>query len=388
MIIKNNYDYESVSDTVTKPVLANRLNLEILSTCSFTCTGCFVRKNDTHDWRDLDVLKSLLDTFLEKKMYVDELILGPVDVLGASNTRELFHHPLFLELMRTYKPILAMVTTFLSSEAELLAFIDLLNRNIKKETEIEFGIIINVEKVVQRDRAYLDDIRRKIDLLNRLQHPVTYTAKMNVADISGYSVTELFNIIKDEWDTIIDIVPSFFRTPEKVDVYAHLEKWNTYLEQQITPANKHEFIATIADNTHSGLNNNTWVIKKGELYFSPFIYDNIVDAGPRFRVPKAQAQYEATDIIRYLEAMWQQSFAFSEANVCQGCERSFSCTAKGIHWYMQAYGITKCMLPKKVLDIYGDDLGTRAHTFYNWEGYTLEDEIKNGVDYEKIMNKK
>lgn len=389
MIIDKNYEYESISESLTKPTFAHRILLEVLSSCSFQCEGCFVNRSNSFVESDLKVLQNLMSDLRLNGTFIDELVLGPVDILGASNRDLLFQNSVFLDLMETHKPILAMVSTFMSTDDVLLDFIDLLNSNIKHSTEIEFGIVLDPKLISMNDRVYIDKIKSKINLLNKLKHPVTYTAKLNIGDVANYNLEQLYERVRQEWDTIIDFVPSFFRNRNIKAMDRHLTKWNMYLESEVTDSNKNKIITTIADNSHSSYNYNTWIFSKGDLFFSPFIYDNVVSLSERFKITKVSEGYNYTDLISKLDLIWKESSEYlGVTSECSECSRAFSCMAKGITYFMKSHELTSCILPKKILKLYGDDLGTQAKSFYDWSDYSIENEIKYGIDYSKFSNKK
>lgn len=377
-LLRDNFLYESVPETVTKPVMAFRANLEFLSSCAHVCPGCFVNKDNGYSVEDLEVLYDIMGKVNASGLLFDELVLGPVDSLGAANTEAILMEPLFQKIMSEFKPILALPTTFMCEDERLERIIAIFNEHYVPEMELEWQIVIHPEKIFARDILYIENLKRKIALLDTLKQPCCYAMQMNVRSLSGISLEDVSRFVADEFETIIDVVPSFFRTGNARVVSKMIRLWNKELTRQVTDENKHVIHNVIVDQSHGWFNYANWAFKNGHLYASPFIHENVIDLREQFRIPKAGRFYEVDQLLSVLEGKWAGGFSYAkETNECSSCQYLNVCVSRQVLDYMQANSMKQCLLPKQVLDLYGS-LGDAADSVYTWQGYSIQEEIASG----------
>jgi hypothetical protein len=154
-IIDNNYIYESVAETPTKPIVAFRGVLEFLNNCSEKCKGCFVDKENDYTDQDLLILKDIVKKVNDNGMLFDEIVIGPVDFFGASNTKSLLLNPIFKSIFIEHKPIFAAPTTLMPANDKINEIIDIFNEHYPENMELEFLIVFDPKKIAQRDQDYI-----------------------------------------------------------------------------------------------------------------------------------------------------------------------------------------------------------------------------------------
>jgi len=380
-IITNNLLYEKTSETVTKPVVAHRANLEFLAECKFNCRGCFVNKdNSPYTQNDLILLEDLIRKVDETGMIFDELVFGPVDFFGAPNAHGLLLEPRLQHIMMTYKPIFAIPTTLQCSEENIDKFIETFNKYYRHEfLEFELQVVISPKNFFKENREYLDDLKKKIRKFDKLIAHVCYTLAINIQKLSGISLQEMSRLAMDEFHTIIDYNPSFFRSHNSRTIDKMLKHWNNELEQQVNKENMENIQMVIADWTHGGFNYTNWVISKGNVYLSPFIHENVVDTTEKFLVPKSGDTYSVEDLNNAITLSQQLQYTYaSQTTECSTCPYLSTCVSRHVLYYMYQYGIKDCVMPKKVLDMYPKDMGQLAQKAYDWSDYNVNGEITHG----------
>ena len=380
-IISNNYIYEAVSETVTKPAVAHRANLEFLTACGSNCRGCFVdRNNPSYTQDDLDLLETIINSVNESGAIFDELVFGPVDFFGATNSIQLLKEPKLQHIMAKYKPIFAIPTTLCFDDEVYLNFVEIFNKYYPHEyLEFELQIVPNPKKVLANDREYIDTLKRRIEIFDGMIAHVCYTMAMNVQSLKNIDIHEYSLIIKKEFDTIIDFVPSFFRKSNKKTTKKMLNLWNKDMERQINQSNKNDIQLVIADWTHGGFNYTNWVIAQGNIYLSPFIHENVADITPQFRVPKEKDRYTVNDLNAAIQKSRELQFNYvDQTEECSTCKYLDVCIARHVLYYMKQYNFKHCLMPKKVLDLFTRNMGEMAKNIYDWSDYTTTGEIEHG----------
>lgn len=380
-IISNNFIYEATSETVTKPVVAHRANVEFTTDCRFNCRGCFVnKKNPPYVKTDLILLEDLIKQVDQTGMIFDELVFGPVDFFGAPNSRDLLREERLQHIMMTYKPIFAIPTTLQCSKEEITDFVVLFNKLYPHTfLEFELQVVVNPKRLQADDRPYIEDLKEKIRMFDDLVSHVCYTLQINIQSLANIDLHKLSLMARDEFQTIIDYNPSFFRSHNPKAIAKMLKLWNDELTRQVNPENKNDIQMVIADWTHGGFNYTNWIISRGKLFLSPFIHENVADTTDRFLVPKSGEHYSVDDLNKAIDMSRKIQYEYApQTTECSSCPYLSTCVARHILYYMHQYGIKDCVLPKKVLDLYPIDMGYLAHTAYDWSDYTVEGEVEFG----------
>lgn len=379
-ILSNNLLYEKTSETATKPVVAHRATVEFLTNCEHSCRGCFVNKGNTpYTSQDLDLLETLASEVNDAGMLFDELVVGPVDFFGAANSKQLLREPKLQRFMAKHKPIFAIPTTLNCSDQTIIDFIDMFNELYPHEyMEFEIQVVVHPKKFNVENQEYLELLKHKIRLFDAMTARVCYTIQINIQKLTNISLHTMSLLAMDQFNTIIDYNPSFFRSHNPRTIKTMVRHWNTELERQVTPENRLDIQMVIADWTHGGHNYSNWIISEGNVYISPFIHENVADTTDAFLVPH-HGQYTVDDLLNASAASKVRQFHFAdETDECSDCKYLDTCVSRHVLYYMEQYGITSCMLPKKVLDLYPKNLGQLTNTIYDWHDYTVSGEIAHG----------
>jgi len=389
MLIKNNYQYESVTETPSKPVVAFRAVLELLSECAHKCKGCFVNKENIYSKTDLVILHDIIRKINSKGMLVDEVVIGPVDFFGAANTEQLMTNPLFYKIFFDYKPIFATPTTLKQQpwiiEKKLKLF-----ENFPDNMEVEFLIVFDIKKLAEQDPIYIAELHHKISLLDRIKQPTCYAFQINAQNIDKYDLGEISRFVRDEFDTIIDIVPSFFRSQNPKAIKGMLKLWNRTINEQVTEENKNDIQMVIADASHAGFNYTNLVYSRGLFYLAPFLHEIVADTSLYNLInPSQGCFYSDLDITKKVNQARVDGFKYAEQTTeCMDCSNLSSCTSKFVLHFMEHYDIKDCVLPKKALELFNGDMGEQVNQVYNWDNYSVEDEMENGTNYGDMDVKK
>ena len=142
-IIKNNLYHALTTETITKPVSAVKLQLDVLDGCRHKCPGCFVhRRNNASDENQFKDAIKFVDDIASRGILIDEIIIGPTDFLSSENFYEVMPH--LVDMINEHSPILAFITTLIDDNIE--PWVKWLKESINLNTEIEIGIAIDPHK--------------------------------------------------------------------------------------------------------------------------------------------------------------------------------------------------------------------------------------------------
>lgn len=335
------------------------LNLEVLNKCKHSCLGCYVNRRNSVDDVNLQTALQIARDLSEKGYRFREVILSPTDIFSCDNALEILQDPDFHELMRIH-PKTRITTTAMFENMDTARFLEIFdvldNREFFKEDMIlEFLVPMNVQKMLAGDLQYLEDHNRALTFLkNHTPKIVDWSFVVNVHHdqdfISNFDL--LTEIARDKFDTIIEFLPSFFRTGKDHLISDSLETWKSFLQEAVTEENYRNVMLTIADKYHNAQNTLVLNYRKNNLFISPFIYEQIVHQHELLQVSPLTAD---AAIQRFDETQVEQyQYAVEHTNECGSCNYLNTCVGRNVISFMQMNNLSTCLYPKDVLDRYDD----------------------------------
>ena len=153
------YKYDEEKSPTNIDFLRTEINLDILHGCSQMCPGCFIpRKNLTK----ADNLETLYNLLIEGAYHPDEITIGPTDIFDAENFSEIMNHP-YMEKLYGISGV-GFTSTLLQPYSEVkekLAKIWSLYKNIHRVPDIDFKIVLDIDKYLDND---LDEWYKNLEL--------------------------------------------------------------------------------------------------------------------------------------------------------------------------------------------------------------------------------
>lgn len=362
MIEDNLYKLMSTSevkDAIQLDSMDFVLNLEVLNKCKHSCLGCFVNRRNSVDDVDLSIALQIARDLSDKGYRFREVILSPTDIFSCDNALQILKDPNFQELMRIH-PKTRITTTAMFENLDTARFLEIFDvldnpEYFKPDMILEFLVPMNVQKMLAGDVAYLEDHQRALNFLkNSTPKIVDWSFVVNVhydADFI-YNFDELTRIAKDDFDTVIEFLPSFFRTGKDHLIAEHLETWKQFLSRAVTDDNYTNVMLTIADKYHNAESTLVLNYRKNELYISPFIYEQIVHSHQSLKVSPLTAE---AAVQRFYETQGEQyGYALEKTAECGSCEYLNTCVGRNVISFMEMNNLTNCIYPKEVLNRYDD----------------------------------
>lgn len=362
MIVKNNFDTMNYSPFINEGDMNStstrvRVNVEFLDSCKFDCAGCYVKRRNEFTDEDVDVLVKAVEMFRHNGMSFDEIIVGPTDFFGASNTEEVLTHPGFKSIFKNGDVVMTVLTTLQESEQRIIELINVINEHYTHPNmEMEVLIPFNIERVVNKDPFYVMEVKRKIQLLNLLKPQVDYAMQINIHDVDkmvdGFSLPTVTKYIRETFGTIVEFNPSFMRTKKPHIVTKVLNEWNDMLERHVQQLHAEDITFTMVNKHHASYNELTYNFKDGHLYVCPFIYENVIDLSPAFKIERQGEYYTIDDFNAKDVVVLGDQYEYASDVECATCEYQGSCIGKKVLYYMKQYGMTDCVVSKKVMSYY------------------------------------
>ena len=230
------------------------LNLDLLSGCAHFCDGCFVnKKNDVTNWEEiLDHALEVATGLSQKGLRFRELILGPTDFFSAANTIQLLEHPKFQKLFTLHEKTritAACIFTDLDREIFLKIFEILDNTELYREKMIlEFLVPLDTKSMVLDDPRYIEQNKWALDyFLNKTPKIIDWSFVININnnELLKDNYQQVVSSIKENFNTILEFNPGFFRTNNNKLIDKHLSYWKSFLADTLRGKDFSNFVNSI-----------------------------------------------------------------------------------------------------------------------------------------------
>lgn len=331
------------------------LNLEVLRDCVHSCPGCFVNRRNSITDINLDAALALATDMDAAGLRFREVIISPTDIFSASNAVEILEDETFQQLLRIH-PKTRITTTAMFHKVDweqwdaVFAVLDDPSK-YKPDMIIELLVPLDIDLLLSGDDQYYSDFSKALYYLkHETPKIVDWSFVVNVHHdnqmIAQYD--EVTKIVKEQFDTVIEFLPSFFRTGNDKLITAHLQTWKEFLQATITPDNYQDMMLTIADPDHNAVNTIVVNYKKNKMSISPFIYEQIV-----FDYPSMETGITATEVMDTVARLTKEQFEYvTKTTECSSCPYLTTCVGRNVLSFMEAKDITKCIYPKDILNMY------------------------------------
>jgi len=353
-MIENNF-YELMSNAEDIKQMDFVLNLEVLHGCLHHCDGCFVNRNKAPLADDLKNALQIAREMNDKGFRFREVVLGPTDLFSSENIEKTLNDPDFHALMNIH-PITritsaSMFETPLERIKEIFAILD--NDEVyRRDMIMEFLVPMDVEKLLYRDEAYYNHIHEVVDFMkNGTPKTVdwSFVININYNPLLEKHFDEITAIVRDEFDTIIEFIPSFFRPNKYKLIEKQLHQWGNFLRKVINEDNYKDIMFTSACKTHNGFNAVILNYKRGKVFLSPFVYEQIMLEDDHLQV----FDLSADEILRMNNRLIVDQFNYaSQTAECSNCSNLSTCIGRNVLTFMESKKITDCIFPKDVFEQY------------------------------------
>ena len=305
-----------------------QFNCEVLSGCEFKCKGCFVNKLGSN-MGSYDRLNNAIDLFNTNGYRVSTINIGPTDIFGNNNIRELLQDETFRECLSKVTTI-QFVTTL---EKIDYTVIEMLN-SIPKVDGFMYDVNIALQPPVN-----WNVLEYKLNILNDLKDDFNYYMVYNMGNDDEYNskVLEMSKLVDERFDSILTLNPSFFRAP-KSKVQQHLiEKWKGYdFSDDLMPK-------TFIDQAQGGSLELNYTYCNERFFWTPFVYDIALIGTDEFKV-KDENDIESWTEAKSFQFMEQLTYS-AETNNCGSCPNMMTCIDKGVLSYMKHHSLLSCVFP-------------------------------------------
>ena len=330
------------------------LALDLLNGCAQSCRGCFVDKKGEFlgQKQMLERACEVAEDLSRCDWRLREVVVGPTDFFSAANTEDILAMPLFQELLR-FHPQTHLTVPCIFSPLDRHRFSEIFHLLdnpswFRSNLSLEFFVLLDVEKLLRRDEAYMRDNFWVIDFFKRQTPKVVewfYLINMHKGMSLRHRFLEIAEIVADKFETVLEFGPGFFRLQNHTLNKKILKSWKDFLESLMEREDYQGIFFTNWDKEHSTANTIFLNFLGDQVYFSPFIYDQIVDTSELLKVKDLSAKglFGQHTFLQKLGYQYAQ-----KTRECSDCEHLVSCVGRNVLNIMQLHEATECLFPHQL----------------------------------------
>lgn len=327
------------SDRVTVSI-----QTEFLDSCAFNCEGCFVKRRNTFTDQELIDLKKFIIQF-DNKYELNELVLSPTDMFGASNTFEIISNPLFISLFEHFNA-LTFNSTLLSEPDHIKSIMGFIRENYPKDVYYEMFVVLDIEKFIAQDKEYIERLETNLSQLTDVN--IIFVYNIHSSDMfNNVDIPAISKKVNDRYNSHFRMNPSFFRAHKKSLIVDALDKWKDRLGKIYNDVNVKDMLFNMIDPYFGGNTYITMTFKNGKLYRNPYLYDYIFDNSNN--VSKDVKDLTISDLENLNQKLELEQYEYSKNLECDTCPMLSSCISRNVLMYMKNNDIQKCLLPREIM---------------------------------------
>lgn len=336
------------------PTLELDIIFDALDGCEMNCPGCFVDTKNKFSTKDLENIYHLTQEFKDQGIEANELFLGPTDIFDAMNFDQLVDEPLFDKLIDQYAA-LTFTSTMLTPYEELKRRTDkLMGMMAPYGKRFELFVVIDIDKYIDNDRAYLDHFDRNLEVIKNID--VRLKKQVNIFFIANFypemfdrvSINDLNMMIKRDYGSKFKINPSFARATNSKMIEKQCKMISDLLQNQVDNNTIRNVFLNMVDIYFGGDTFHALTYTNGRLYVAPFLYEFVPLTSKELEIKSREdGRFYMSDVFNKKEelAILQYQHAMNLPH-CSNCHFLPNCVARNHIQFMKQHDITTCVVPK------------------------------------------
>ena len=349
-----------------------QVNLEILEGCSYMCPGCFVKRKGNWNPNSIATFHSLAYELKDRDdIVLDDIVIGPTDFYGAQNLEEIINNQRLADAIsmipkdnRNIQHNCSILGSL--SEKDIEGKIKAIeNSPLGKAVEAwDVQIALDLNRLMN-DQKYLDALDKRVNTFKNSSLNFEISMATNIVQGVENIIYEAIEFVRTRYETVIEVLPSVVRSFNHSAKHGNkLFEWNEMLSKLSidTKRFKEKFHFLQGDVSHKVFHYSVLSIYHGDMYLSPFVYENAQIHTDDFKVDNGWLWLPDADISDYIlnkkNEIVQRQIKESSDKECGSCKYLNICANRMVPMIMDTVfkGRKECILNKEVIALFDDEI--------------------------------
>lgn len=349
-----------------------QVNLEILEGCSYMCPGCFVKRKGNWNPRSITTFHSLAYELKDRDdIVLDDIVIGPTDFYGAQNLEEIINNQKLADAIlmmpednRNIQHNCSILGSL--SEKDIESKIKSIeNSPLGKVVEAwDVQIALDLNRLMN-DQEYLNALDERIETFKNSSLNFEISMATNIVQGVEDILYPAIDFVRSKYETVIEVLPSVVRSFNHSAKHGNkLFEWNDMLSRLAVDPHrfKNKFHFLQGDVSHKAFHYSVVSIYHGDMYLSPFIYENAQIHTDDFKVDDSWHWLPDADISDYIlkkkDEVVVSQMEKSGDKECGSCKYLNICVNRMVPMIMDTVfdGRKECILNKDVIALFDDEV--------------------------------
>ena len=349
-----------------------QVNLEILEGCSYMCPGCFVKRKGNWNPSSIATFHSLAYELKDRTdIVLDDIVIGPTDFYGAQNLEEIINNQRLADAIlmmpednRNIQHNCSILGSL--SEKDIEGKIKAIeNSPLGKVVEAwDVQIALDLNRLMN-DQVYLDALDERVETFKNSSLNFEISMATNIVQGVEDILFPAIEFVRSRYETVIEVLPSVVRSFNHSAKHGNkLFEWNDMLTRLAADPHrfKNKFHFLQGDVSHKAFHYSVISIYHGDMYLSPFIYENAQIHTDDFKVDNGWLMLPDADITDYIlkkkDEIVVKQIENSGSKECGDCKYLNICVNRMVPMIMDTVfdGRKECILNKDVISLYDDEV--------------------------------
>jgi len=349
-----------------------QVNLEILEGCSYMCPGCFVKRKGNWNPRSITTFHSLAYELKDRDdIVLDDIVIGPTDFYGAQNLEEIINNQKLADAIlmmpednRNIQHNCSILGSL--SEKDIESKIKSIeNSPLGKVVEAwDVQIALDLNRLMN-DPEYLNALDERIETFKNSSLNFEISMATNIVQGVEDILYPAIDFVRSKYETVIEVLPSVVRSFNHSAKHGNkLFEWNDMLSRLAVDPHrfKNKFHFLQGDVSHKAFHYSVVSIYHGDMYLSPFIYENAQIHTDDFKVDDSWHWLPDADISDYIlkkkDEVVVSQMEKSGDKECGSCKYLNICVNRMVPMIMDTVfdGRKECILNKDVIALFDDEV--------------------------------
>lgn len=349
-----------------------QVNLEILEGCSYMCPGCFVKRKGNWNPNSIATFHSLaLELKDRDDIVLDDIVIGPTDFYGAQNLEDIINNQRLADAIlmmpednRNIQHNCSILGSL--SEKDIEGKIKSIENSLlgKAVEAWDVQIALDLNRLMN-DQEYLNALDERVETFKNSSLNFEISMATNIVQGVEDILFPAIEFVRAKYETVIEVLPSVVRSFNHSAKHGNkLFEWNDMLTRLAADPHrfKNKFHFLQGDVSHKAFHYSVVSIYHGDMYLSPFIYENAQIHTDDFKVDNGWLWLPDADISEYIlnkkNAIVKSQIEESSDKECGSCKYLNICANRMVPMIMDTVfnGRKECILNKDVISLFDNEV--------------------------------